>query len=177
MKKYLFRLKKIKSKKSQGVFDMSFNMIFSIILIVFFIVAAFVALRYFFNYQKCTSVGLFLDDFKLEVNKAFNSEKASYTFNSTLPSSVEYVCIFNSSLGLKNATKTESEIYDYIKTRETTEARKNIYIYAPSTTLCIKWKEIPNLKASRNPQCYQIVNGKVSIKLEREFKNAYVSVN
>ena len=70
----LTELKKIKSKgKKAEVFGMSFGMIFSIILIAFFIVIAFIGIRYILNWQKQTQIGLFLRDLQEEVNDAWNS--------------------------------------------------------------------------------------------------------
>jgi hypothetical protein len=170
-----FNLKRIKSKKSQGVFDMSFTMIFSIILIVFFIIVAFIAIKYFLNYQRTAQIGLFLDDFKSEVNKVFNSESTlNYYFNSTLPKYIEQVCIVNLQTAIFNATTKEKEIYDHIKIKENVDFQKNVYLYSPSKAISMKWKQIDNIKTISNPKCYPVIKGRVSIKMERNFENPYV---
>lgn len=162
------------NKKAQGVFDMSFTMIFSIILIVFFVVVAFIALRYFFNYQANVQIGMFFNDFNSQVSKAFNAEKASYTFNSTLPSGIQFVCIINANSEMENASKSEQEVYNYVIKKETADFTKNVYLYAPGKNYGLKWKQISNIKAIRNPQCYNVTRGIVSIRLQRDFQNPYV---
>ena len=59
-----------KNKKAQGVFGLSFSVIFSIFLIIFFVIIAFIVIKSFLGTQKCAQVALFKDDFQNEIKKA-----------------------------------------------------------------------------------------------------------
>jgi hypothetical protein len=51
---------------------------------------------------------------------------------------------------------------------------KNLYVYSPDKDYGITWKKIDNLALpSRNPRCIPVVNGRVSIKIERNFEDAF----
>jgi len=67
-----------RGKKAQEVFGMSFGVIFSIILIVFILVVAGIAINHFLGLKKCTQLGLFIEDFANEggdIDKAWNSQR------------------------------------------------------------------------------------------------------
>jgi hypothetical protein len=150
---------------------MSFGMIFSIILIVFFIVAAFVAIRFFLNYQRCSQVGLFLEDLQAKVDEAFNSPSASFYFNSTLPSGVKAICFLNLSAGEINADTTEKGVWSYIQEQhDIPDFTKNTLVYSPDREYCVKWKTTKHIDVSlKNPNCIEVKSGKISIKVERKF--------
>jgi hypothetical protein len=169
---------KEKNKRAE-IFGMSFSMIFSIILIVFFIISAFIAIRTFLNYQKCSQIGLFVNDLKDKVDEAFNSDSSSFVFSAGLPSGVEYACFINASAEFPtNANNIEKNIFNFVKTYEPLNFKDNFYFYAPKKNYCIKWSNIKNVElAIHNPICFKVVNGKASIKIERQFDKPLVMVS
>lgn len=174
------KLKKINlnSKKAQGgIFGLSFGMIWGIILIVFFFVAAFIGIRAFLNYQKNALISLFIEDFQLKVNEAWNSQSASFRFNSTLPAGVQYICLVNLSSQAHNSSNIEQDIFTEI-TGGAFDYSKNLHIYAPEKDYSVKWANIKHIDLSkRNPICIKVSGGKVSIKIERNFEDNLVSVS
>lgn len=169
------KLRKIKSKKAEGVFGMSFSMIFSIILIVFFIIVAFIAIKFFLGNQKDIQVGMFLRDFEDKVKLVFNAEGAVDFFNSSLPTGIEQVCIINLSKPALNTTSVEQEVYDYITREETYDFKNNVYLYSPTKLYSMRWSYIAHINVGeKNPKCYRVKNGVVSIKLERNYENPFV---
>ncbi|MBU3907558.1 MAG: hypothetical protein KKA64_04895 [Nanoarchaeota archaeon] len=90
-----------KSKRSQ--MELSFGMIFSIILIVVFIAFAFYAIKWFLNYQKTMQIGNFVGDFQADINRIYNSEHGSFERSIArdnpyyLPNNIKKVCIDKNS--------------------------------------------------------------------------------
>jgi hypothetical protein len=170
----------LRNKKAQGIFGLSFGMIWSIILIVFFIISAFIGIRAFLNYQKNATIGLFMDGLQSRINEAWNSQSIqNFRYNSTLPGGVEYVCFINlSATTPKNASNIEKSIFEDI-TSGAVDYSKNFYIYAPGKDYSIKWANIKHVDLSqKNPICIQVLSGgKVSIKMERNFEDPLVSVS
>ena len=84
----MVRVIKNKSKKAQ-IFGMSFQMIFSILLIIFFIATAFIAIKFFLGIQTKSQVGFFLNDLQGELDKAWERQEGSFYFNGSLPSGID----------------------------------------------------------------------------------------
>ena len=57
----------------RGQIDISFGMIFSIILIIAVVGVAFYVINNFIELKKCTEIGLFYDDLKKYIDEAWQS--------------------------------------------------------------------------------------------------------
>ena len=99
----------IKNKKGQEVLGLSFGIIFSIILIVFFIVIAGIVIKSFLGAQDCARLGIFIDRLEKDVDKSWNSPSDSHTFKGDLPSKIDYICFGN----LTEASKGEFKDIGY----------------------------------------------------------------
>lgn len=162
-----------KNKKAQEVFGMPFSTIFSIFLIVVFIVVAFYAIRYFINIGKCSETGLFLDDFQNAIDNAWQSQSSSKTFSNSLPSAIEYVCFADLSKA-SSSTGKEKEIYTEL--RKNADYTANLFFY-PQKKACIKAANIKYIEMPEgNPYCIPVKNGKVEIKIEKGFYDSLVKV-
>lgn len=174
-------LKKIKSTRAQsGVFGMSFGMIVSIILIVFFLGSAFYAIRIFLNYQKAIMIGSFFNELQSKVDEAWNAEKVSYSTNFSLPAGIEYVCIVNLTaiMPSREANTADRSIWEYIQEHNIPNYKNNVYLYAPTKNYEVTWKTIKHIDLSgKNPKCLKVVRGIVSIKIERKFENPLVLIS
>ena len=94
-------MKKRFNIRGQSVMGMSFGVIFSIILIIFIIVVAGIAIRTFLSTGDCARIGIFLNEndktsFRFAVEKAWKSSGITFDYDAKLPSSLEYVCFANS---------------------------------------------------------------------------------
>ena len=168
-----------KTKKAE-VFGMSFSMIFSILLMVFFIIIAFIGIRYFINYQKEIQIGLYVQDLQNDVDNAWNAEKTTLIFNSTLPSNfaVNYICAIDFSNAPINASNVDIGIYDNIKhSISGYSVNKNIYFYSSLNPYVLKSFNIKHLTlAKRNPICFKVVKNRVSIKIIKNQDSALVEL-
>ncbi len=71
---------------------MSFGMIFTIILIIVFIVAAFFAIRYFLNFQKQVEINQFNQNVQEEITNMYKSQYGEKAINLRVPSKAEKIC-------------------------------------------------------------------------------------
>ncbi|MEK6945886.1 MAG: hypothetical protein AABW63_03770 [Nanoarchaeota archaeon] len=83
--------------KNKGAMELSFGMIFSIILIIAFVVFAFWGIKKFIDLQKTAQVGVFIDDFKNDVDRVWKSSQSSEKKTYSLPSKIEKVCFSENS--------------------------------------------------------------------------------
>jgi hypothetical protein len=161
---------KKRGKRAEGFLGMSFSMIFSIILIVFFIVAAFIAIRAFLDFKKCTQLGMFVRDFQSEIEKTWNSPGGGFLFESNLPSSIEFVCFANLSENSRGGEENE-QIYRKIEVYSGEDS--NLFFY-PTEKACdnpdnkIKHLNIKEITRAENPYCIAVKGGKISIQIEKE---------
>ena len=172
------RIKKLlKDKNAEGVFGMSFSMIFSILLIIFFIAAAFIAIKFFLGFQRNAQIGMFLDDLQYEVDKAWESQSSGFIFNSTLPSGIEYVCFMNLSAEVENADAIEEEVYRNM--RDSGASWKVNFAFWPIEEAGdFGFKIINHIQFPEdNPHCITIGKENViGIKIEKNFGEALVRV-
>jgi len=163
----------LKSKRSQQLFGMPFSTIFSLFLIAVFIVVAFFAINYFLDISRCSKIGMFIEDFQSAIEDAWQSQSSSKTFSSNLPSGIEYVCFANLA---KEASGTSKETEIYRELRKNADYTANLFFY-PQRNACIKASNIEhvNITAS-NPYCFPVENGKIEIKIEKDYFDALVKV-
>ena len=167
----------MENKRGQGIFGISFGTIFSVILIVFFIVIAFIVIKSFLNTQKCARIGIFVDNFESEIKDAWNSQSSSFESSGNLPSSLDYVCFANLSADFKGEYLN---IGDEIGIYQGQKA--NLFLYPRKNTCNMPYHNIEHLDigkitALKNPYCIAINNGKVVIQIEKGFNDALVGLN
>ena len=168
---------KKRNKKAQGIFGISFGTIFSVILIVFFIVIAFIVINSFLNTQKCAQIGIFVDDFKADIKDAWNSQSSSFEFSGNLPSNLDYVCFANLS---ENFNGENFDIENEIGLYQGQNA--NLFFY-PNKNTCnmpyhnIEHLDIGKITALKNPYCIAIDDGKIIINIEKGFNDNLVGLS
>jgi uncharacterized protein (UPF0333 family) len=74
---------------------LSFGMIFSILLIIFFLAFAFFGIKKLIEVQQNTQINLFAKDLQSDVDKLWNSNSGSNKLTYNLPSKVQKVCFEN----------------------------------------------------------------------------------
>lgn len=169
---------KLKNKKAEGIFGMSFSMIFSILLIVFFIAVAFMVVRFFLKNQNCVQIGLFFDDFKKKVDIARHSSgETKFSFNSSLPAGIEYVCLVNLT-GEINTDPIGQAIFEYIGRESSVSYKNNLYLYSPSKKQCESFYKLDYVSLSdKNPNCFKVIKNKLSVSLTRTYSDPAVHVS
>lgn len=167
------------NNKAQEVFGMSFSMIFAIILIIFFIIVAFVAIKSFLEVQDCAKIRLFITELETDVNRVWNSNDQTEKFKNDLPSGIEYVCFAD----LKSPAmggNFERTIYEEI---ETFDQDNNLFFYPPRKACDMPEENIPHLDIeemikteNKNPFCIPIDKGKASMWIEKQSDEKLVRI-
>ena len=164
-----------KSVKKGGI-ELSFSMIFSIILIVIFIVVAFYAIRVFLGLQDSAKVGLFVDEFQGNVNTIWSSTESSQGREYTLPSEVEYICFVDFGEGV-GASGEFSHLYLDL---EFYNSGENMMFYPQSSGEIegaeIEHIDLDGITGSENPFCIEVSDGKLELTLVKDFGEAEVKV-
>lgn len=138
--------------KKKGAVELSFGMIFSIILIIIFIAFAFFAIKNFLNLQNKMRITQFEQNFQSDIDKMWKSEYGSQTVSYILPSSVQKVCLENN--GYENMIFMPSD-FDGININ-------NI--------------DIAKITAEKNPFCIDSKSGKISFTLSKEYGEQLVTI-
>ena len=166
-----------KSKRSQETLGIGFGVIFSIILIVFFIVVAGIVIKTFLDTKKCAELGIFVDRFGSEVEKTWNSQSYKGQFKGNLPGSIDYVCFANLSNSISG--EFEEEGYDIALYEG---RRANTFFYLPEKIACgfpfynTRHLDIEKITAINNPNCFEVKKGKISFELEKELDDKLVNI-
>jgi len=165
------------NRKAQ-VFGLSFGVIFSIIIIIFILVVAGIAINHFIDLKRCAQIGLFIEDLQNDIDKVWNSQSSSFSENYNLPGNLDYVCFANLSKNVKGGN-LESRVYSDISLYK--ESNANMFFY-PRENACdmpyinMKHINVENIIKSKNknPACFQVAEGKIVINIEKGFNEALV---
>lgn len=174
----MIELKKIKkNKKSQQVLGMSFGTIFSILLIIFFIIITFIVINKFFITSDCAKVGIFIDDFNEAVQDTWNAQKDTYKFSKVLPKEIEYVCF--ADFDKEKIGEFEKPIGFDIWVFDGSDS--NVVFYPPEKACNMrhffnKHLDLSNLTKTNNPNCFKTEKGKITLTLVKDYNTRYVKI-
>lgn len=80
------------TKNRRGQFELSFGMIFAIILIIIFIGFAFYAINKFLELQDTMKIAQFGSNLQSDIDKVWKSSQSSNEYKYILPSKIDAVC-------------------------------------------------------------------------------------
>ncbi|MBI2628592.1 hypothetical protein HYW74_00730 [Candidatus Pacearchaeota archaeon] len=159
-----------RSRKAQ--FQISFGMIFSIILIAVFIVVAIIAINAFLKISCTASNGQFIDELRKKVERIWVESGQDVLFESSLGNGVgnsckiEEVCFLIYDEDQKGKFKEEYEDFSNFGLN----SEDNLYFY-PQKKADLKSVKINyvNMESfSENPYCIKAENGKVKMRLSKD---------
>ncbi|MFH1500642.1 MAG: hypothetical protein ABIE22_01725 [archaeon] len=162
----------------KGMMEMPFGMIFSIFLIVVFVVVAFIAISHFLDLKRCTEVSSFYADLEKDVNTVWKSSTSNQEFSRYLPGGIDYVCFIdfeNSEYSLVDGINIYDEYGRYA------ESEGSIFLY-PDNKACnmpyfnLKHINISQTTSRLNPYCIEVEEGRVTFKLEKSFYESLVTI-
>lgn len=167
----------MKKENKRGQINLSFGMIFSIILIIVFISFAFYAIGKFLDIQKAAKTGQFIDAFKADTDRMWKSSSGSQEVEYGLPSSVEQVCFTDFLRNVKPANK--KEIYDDLKFVYFED--ENLFFYPVGSAGTVDSTKIDNIDligitSGENPYCINNVKGKVKLTIKKEIDEPLVVI-
>ena len=175
------------SSRSQESIGMSFNMIFSIILIIFFFVAAFVAIKYFLAIQKEMQFRTFFESFQNKIDEFYGSGGSvgnEYIFQKNAPPGVTALCYLD-----LNALDYSGSIYNAECTaiqRQFSSRTANFAFYSTNydkTIIKVGYKMINHINAASLPPgvdtscyCIPVINKKINITISTSTENPIVQI-
>lgn len=147
----------------RGQLEISFGMIFSIIIIIAVLAISFYVIQYFTNLTKCSTLGLFYEDIQKETNTAWQGTTSKSLFVGNVPSQVSYVCFGNMTISPKAA---DTERYNELR-KTYRLSGSNSFMY-PIQKSCSGLSE-HNINHANIPEffCIKQVGGKVKVSLEK----------
>ena len=152
---------------------MPFSVIFSIILIVVFIITAGIVVRHFLGLQKCSEMSIFLKGLQDNVDKVWQSSAREETFTVGLPSSIKEVCFTNMTEPLTDNKYSDVKVrYGFYN--------PNFFFYPPEKACEIPYHTIKHLNISsvtkgRNPYCITNENNP-KMKISKGFYESLVRI-
>ena len=159
----------------RGQLEISFGMIFSILLVIFFLAVAFFGIREFLTLQDSAKTGKFLSDFNSDIDRIWKSAQSSQQQEYFLPTRISKVCFTDFNAGKSGPS---SNLYDEMKINYFGD--ENMFFY-PAGTLEIKSSVIKNIDIgkttqSENPFCINSANAKVKIRLGKDISETLVTI-
>ena len=159
----------------RGQFEIGFGMIFSIIVIIAIVAIASYVIINFLRLGKCTEIGLFYDDLKKEVDKAWQSTIYRDVFNKgKLPSGIEFVCLGDLNQGYSG--RGYGEQFDFLSRYKRQD--KNVFLY-PTQEACNSNLAFLKLEHADIEEffCVPVVNGKANVRMEKDEFDALVRIS
>ena len=160
----------------RGQTELSFGMIFSIILIICFLAFAFYAINNFLKLQKTMQVGKFHDELQGDIDKMWRASKGSQEYTYRLPSAVELVCIMD-----YGSTANGKNIKDYQDFKEEYYGKENLFFYPAGSSGKVSAIDIEHIEMDKttgddNPACFKVADGKVKLTLKKDFGETLVTI-
>ena len=161
---------------NRGAMEMSFGMIFSIILIIFFLSFAFFGIRAFLKVQDTAKTTKFINDFKADVERVWKSSETSTPPKEYyLPSGKEKVCFVDFSA---SGSGINDDIYNDLE--RAYSGSENMVFYPVNfedvESVKVNYINIEEMTNDENPFCINVVNGKVKLRLTKDISDASVTV-
>ncbi len=163
--------------KKRGQIEMSFGMIFSIIMIVIFISFAFYAISKFLDVQNSTSVGSFVTDFQADIDKIWKGSQGMQEKTYSLPEKITHVCFIDYASSPRGQQQTF-----YHELEQNYYESENIFFYPIGAAQGLNAKEMKNIALNKtvideNPLCFENEEGKVTFIIKKEFGEALVTIS
>ena len=143
-------------KRKRGAMELSFGMLFSIILIIIFIAFAVYGIGKFLNLQKNIQTKTFVNDLNYDIDKLWRSQ-GSQPVTYTVPVNVERVCFsedeFEKDINMEIRGEKSIETYDIVHA-----------------------KLSDDFSSGKGGDCVSVEKGKIALQLEKEYKETLVTI-
>lgn len=136
--------------------ELSFGMLFSIILIIIFIAFAVYGIGKFLNLQKNIQTKTFVNDLNYDIDKLWRSQ-GSQPVTYTVPVNVERVCFsedeFEKDINMEIRGEKSIETYDIVHA-----------------------KLSDDFSSGKGGDCVSVEKGKIALQLEKGYKETLVTI-
>ena len=155
---------------------LSFGMIFSIILIIVFLIFAFYAIKKVLSFQKSMTLGKFADSLRNDIDEAWLGPQISEEFSYNMPGGILAVCFVDFS---QNPRGPKKDIYD--KLNQAYYGSENLIFYPVGSaeghdSLLVEHINMNKTLEKENPFCIDVEKGKISMTFKKEFNEDRIIV-
>jgi len=155
----------------RGAIELSFGMIFSIIIMIAIIGVAVYAISAFLNVGKTSQLGLFHQKFEETIDEIWASSITNRVVSFTVPTNIEFVC-FGDLSGASYNPQFENQFEELKRYASGFEQRNtNRFIYPPGKAKDLAYKQIEKIDISgltNGFDCFRAREGIVKIRLVKE---------
>ena len=146
-------------KNKKGQLKLSFGMIFSIILIIFFLVFAFFGIREFLGVQETITTEQFKNNFQQDIDQMWRSSRGSTEKTYSLPKDITEVCFEDDDFENMRFVPFEfgGELIEHIDMGKTLSLEVN-----------------PDVSQGR--LCFENIDGRIKINLSKDFGENLVTI-
>lgn len=163
-------MQKRRGKSAQ--LQLSFGMMFSILIIIATVGVSIYFITKVMNAQECTKLQLFKDDLQNTIDKMWRSPFGQDDFSSSIPGGIKKVCIgIPPNLIGGTYAKVLEEIEVYVDEGE------NLFFYPPKEACNANFAsaKLNHIKES-NFQCFDSIKGQVSFKIIKKDLDPLVTI-
>lgn len=162
-------------KEKRGQLKLSFGMIFSIILIIAFLVFAFYAIQKLLSAQSSLKESQFIDNLQNDVDTLWKSSQGSQENTYSLNKGIEKVCFIDDKVDAKGK---DQQLYADFSLLSYGGDNMIFYPLEESKIGSVKIDHIDVIAMTEqdNPTCFNNVDGKVSLTVEKQFGDALVQI-
>jgi hypothetical protein len=160
----------------KGQIKLSFGMIFSIFLIIVFLIFGFFAIKNFIGLGKTAQIGSFKDSLQNDIDRVWKGAQGSETVEYILPSGIISVCFIDYE---KDASGSNSEFYSDFN--QVHFGDENLFFYPVGSAEGLDSTEINHLDLEKiteqeNPYCFFVSSGKISVQMTKQFGETLVTL-
>ncbi len=160
----------------RGQVELSFGMIFSIILIISFLAFATFAIYQFVSLGNFATANAFASDLSNDVYRVWKSTESTETRTYRVPQAVEKICFVDF---LQPKKGIDSALYDELNTAYFGN-EDNLFFYPIATgegvSRNIEHLNLDRITIQNNPSCVRVIDGRVKLSLQNSLKDPLVVV-
>ena len=166
-------------KGNRGTIELSFGMIFSIIIIIAIVGVATYAIVSFLELGKATELSLFHQKFQETIDGVWGSSITDKVVSFTLPAGIKFVCFGNLSSNSWNPNY-EIEYNDFKRYGSNFEKQNtNRFIYPTAKAGEFSYKKVSKIDLSElgtNFECFEVRDRKIQVRLKKDTFDALVKI-
>ncbi len=156
--------------------ELSFGMIFSIILIIVFISFSVYVTIKFLGFQDKVKIENFKESVQNSVNDIWKGTQGKNTVSYALPNSIEKICFFDKTANAKGKDKDFYNLFLGLSLQE------NLMFYPEASGegdngIKIDNINLKNITALENPLCVDNIGGKVTMNLKMNYGESLVTIS
>ncbi len=163
----------------RGAIELSFGMIFSIIIMIAIIGVAIYAISAFLSIGKTSQLAIFHQKFQEKVEEIWSSSITNKVVDFNIPNSAEFVCFGN--LDEESYNPNFENEYEELRKYASGFEQKNTnrFIYPPGKAKDFAYKKIDKIDTSElvnGFDCFEVNNGNVKIRFVKEEFDPFVRI-